>query len=32
VTWADENRIDRMECDAGFDLVGLLHELAVLEE
>jgi hypothetical protein len=32
VHWADENRIYQIECDAGFDLEDLLHELAVLEE
>jgi len=32
VTWADDNCIDQIECDAGFDLTDLLHELAVLED
>jgi len=32
VHWADENCIYRIECDAGFDLADLLHELAMLEE
>jgi hypothetical protein len=31
VTWADENRIYEVECDAGFDLADLRHELALLE-
>ena len=32
VKWGDENRIYMIECDAGFELVDLLRELAVLEE
>jgi hypothetical protein len=32
VHWADENAIYRIDCEAGFDLADLLHELAVLEE
>src|SRR5437763_700020 len=32
VHWADENAIYRIECDAGFALADLLHELAILEE
>jgi hypothetical protein len=32
VTWADDNCIYQIECDAGFDLPDLLHELAVLED
>jgi hypothetical protein len=32
VKWAEENCIYQIECDQGFDLADLLHELAVLEE
>ena len=32
VKWAEDNCIYRIECDAGFDLADLLHELAVLED
>jgi hypothetical protein len=32
VTWADENCLYQIECDTGFDLTDLFHELAVLEE
>ena len=32
VTWADSNCIDQIECDTGFALADLLHELAVLED
>lgn len=32
VHWSDENRIYQIECDAGFELADLLHELALLEE
>lgn len=32
VHWADENRIYMIECDEGFELVDLLHELAILEQ
>jgi hypothetical protein len=31
VRWADENCIYRIECNAGFALADLLHELALLE-
>jgi hypothetical protein len=31
VNWIDE-RISRIECEEGFDLADLLHELAILEE
>ena len=31
VSWI-ANRISRIECDEGFDLADLLHELAILEE
>ena len=32
VRWADDNRIYQIECDTGFELADLLHELAILEE
>jgi hypothetical protein len=32
VRWGDENRIYQIECQEGFDLDDLLHELAILEE
>jgi hypothetical protein len=32
IYWADENRIYEIECDQGFSLDDLLHELAILEE
>src|SRR5438132_8143646 len=32
VKWSDENCIYRIECDRGFDLADLLHELAILED
>jgi hypothetical protein len=32
VTWGDENRISMIECDEGFELVDVLHELAILEQ
>jgi hypothetical protein len=32
VKWGDANCIYQIECDAGFDLGDLLHELAVLED
>ena len=32
VRWADDNCIYRIECDRGFDLEDLLHELATLED
>ncbi len=32
VHWAEENCIYQIECDEGFDLADLLHELAILEQ
>jgi len=32
VHWAEDNCIYQVECDRGFTLADLLHELAVLEE
>jgi hypothetical protein len=32
VHWAEENRIYQIECDRGFDLADLPHELALLED
>lgn len=32
VHWADQNCIYQVECDEGFELDDLLHELALLEE
>jgi hypothetical protein len=32
VHWAEDNAISQVECDRGFALADLLHELAILEE